>query len=73
MSKKPLRSNFTCQVIQERHWSKKAAKIPTDLTEDVVRQIGLATGMVDVKICAVDEKWSGLKFVYRRKNRPAGS
>jgi hypothetical protein len=47
-------------------WPKKAAKQPTDLTEDVVRRIGLATGLVDVKVCAVTEVWSGLKWVRRR-------
>src|SRR5215207_3724983 len=46
-------------------WPKKASRVPTDLTEDVVRAIGLQAGMVDVKVCAVDETWSGLKFVYR--------
>jgi hypothetical protein len=47
-------------------WPKKASKRPTDLTEDVVRRIGLATGLVDVKVCAIDETWSGLKFLRRR-------
>ena len=47
-------------------WPKKAAKQPTDITEDVVREIGLPTGMVDVKVCAIDEVWSGLKFLRRR-------
>ena len=50
-------------------WYKKAAKIPTDLTENRVRDIGLAHGLVDVKVCAVDERWSGLKFVYRKHDR----
>jgi hypothetical protein len=48
-------------------WPKKASRQPTDLTEDVVRRIGLATGLVDVKVCAVSDVWSGLKFVHRRK------
>jgi hypothetical protein len=47
-------------------WPKKAAKQPTDLTEDVVRRIGLAAGLVDVKVCAVSDVWSGLKFLRRR-------
>ena len=47
-------------------WPKKAARQRTDLTEDVVRRIGLATGLVDVKVCAVSEVWSGLKFLRRR-------
>ncbi len=50
---------------------------PTDLTENVVREIGLQCGLVDVKVCAIDEVWSGLKFVVRLKdravNKPAGS
>jgi hypothetical protein len=50
-------------------WPKKAARVQTDLTEDVVRRIGLAAGMVDVKVCAIDETWSGLKFVFRLKDR----
>ena len=50
-------------------WPKKSAGVPTDLTEDVVRDIGLRTGLVDVKVCAVDEIWSGLKFVRRLKDR----
>lgn len=47
-------------------WPKKASRQPTDITEDVVRRLGLATGLVDVKVCAVDEVWSGLKFLHRR-------
>jgi hypothetical protein len=50
-------------------WPKKASGVATDLTEDVVRRIGLAAGLVDVKVCAVDETWSGLKFVLRLENR----
>jgi hypothetical protein len=46
-------------------WPKKTAGIATDITETIVREGGLAAGLVDVKICAVDETWSGLKFVYR--------
>ena len=46
-------------------WPKKAAKLQTDLTDNVVREIGLRHGLVDIKVCAVDEVWSGLKFVYR--------
>jgi hypothetical protein len=47
-------------------WPKRASRQPTDVTEDVVRRLGLATGLVDVKVCAVDEVWSGLKFLHRR-------
>ena len=50
-------------------WPKKAAKIETDLTDNVVREIGLRHGLVDIKVCAVDEVWSGLKFVYRLEER----
>jgi hypothetical protein len=53
-------------------WPKKAAKIETDLTDNVVREIGLRHGLVDVKVCAVDEVWSGLKFVYRLQDRGKG-
>ena len=47
-------------------WPKKAARQQTDLTEDVVRRIGLEAGLVDVKVCAIDDVWSGLKFLRRR-------
>ena len=50
-------------------WPKKASKVETDLSEDVVRRIGLAAGLVDVKVCAVTDIWSGLKFVRRLKDR----
>ncbi len=50
-------------------WPKRASKVPTDMTEDVVREIALAGGLVDVKVCAIDEVWSGLKLVYRLKDR----
>ena len=50
-------------------WPKGSSGVPTDLTENMVREIGLKNGLVDVKVCAVDETWSGLKFVYRIKDR----
>ena len=50
-------------------WPKKASKVETDLTEDVVRELALATVLVDVKVCAVDDVWSGLKLVIRVENR----
>jgi hypothetical protein len=50
-------------------WYKKAAKLPTEITEDTVRDVALPLGLVDIKVCAVDEKWSGLKLVIRRENR----
>ena len=46
-------------------WPKKAAKVPTDVTENVIRELALPMGWVDVKVCAVDETWSGLKLVIR--------
>lgn len=50
-------------------WPKKASKVPTDLTGNIVRSIGLKSGLVDIKICAVNEIWSGLKFVIPVKDR----
>lgn len=50
-------------------WPKKAAKVPTDLTEDVIRAEALPLGFVDVKVCAVTEVWSGLKLVVRKELR----
>ncbi len=50
-------------------WYKKAAKLPTEITEDTVREAAFPLGLVDVKVCAVDEKWSGLKLVIRKENR----
>lgn len=50
-------------------WPKKASKVFTDINDSVVRRIGLESGLVDVKVCAVDEIWSGLKFVFRLKDR----
>jgi hypothetical protein len=50
-------------------WPKKAAKVPTDVTEDVVRELALPMGYVDVKVCAVDAVWSGLKLVIRVTER----
>jgi hypothetical protein len=50
-------------------WPKASSGMPTDLTENVIREIGLRNGLVDVKVCAVDEVWSGLKFVFRIKDR----
>ncbi|MBL7260486.1 DUF3052 family protein [Paractinoplanes lichenicola] len=50
-------------------WPKRASKVPTDVTEDVVREVALPTGLVDNKVCAIDEIWSGLRLVIRRENR----
>lgn len=51
-------------------WPKKASGVPTDMTENVVREIALPTGLVDNKVCAIDETWSGLRLVYRVADRP---
>jgi hypothetical protein len=50
-------------------WPKKASKVPTDVTEDVLRDVALPTGLVDVKVCAVDATWSALKLMIRRELR----
>jgi hypothetical protein len=50
-------------------WYKKSAKIPTDITEDIVRNLALKNGLVDIKVCAIDEIWSGLKLVIPVKDR----
>jgi hypothetical protein len=50
-------------------WYKKSAKIPTDITEDIVRDLALKNGLVDIKVCAIDEVWSGLKLVIPVKDR----
>lgn len=50
-------------------WPKKASKMPTDITEDTLREIILPLLLVDVKVCAVDEVWSGLKFMWRKEHR----
>ena len=52
-------------------WPKKTSGVVSDVDENFVREIGLAAGLVDVKICAIDTTWSGLKFVYRLRDRPA--
>ena len=51
-------------------WPKRASGMDTDMTETVVRELGLAAGLVDNKVCAVDQVWSGLRFVYRLTDRP---
>ncbi len=53
-------------------WPKRSSKAPTDVTEDVVRDVALPLGLVDVKVAAIDETWSGLKLVIRVENRPSG-
>ncbi len=50
-------------------WPKRASKVPTDITEDTVREIALPMGLVDNKVCAIDEVWSGLRVVWRKELR----
>jgi len=50
-------------------WPKKASRVATDVTEDVIRAVALPMGLVDIKVCAVDDTWSGLKLVIRKENR----
>jgi hypothetical protein len=52
-------------------WPKRASKVPTDVTEDIIRDVILPIGLVDVKVCAVDATWSGLKLVIRKELRSA--
>ena len=55
-------------------WPKKTSRVPTDITEDVVRAVALPTGLVDNKVCAIDDVWSGLRLVVRVENRgPSGA
>ena len=51
-------------------WPKRSSGVTTDLTEDVVREIAIANGMVDNKVCAIDDTWCGLRLVYRLRDRP---
>jgi hypothetical protein len=50
-------------------WPKRASRLPTDMTDDAVREIALPTGLVDNKVCAIDETWTALRLVIRRENR----
>ena len=50
-------------------WPKKASRVPTDITEDTVREVFLPLGLVDNKVCAIDDTWSGLRVVWRKENR----
>jgi hypothetical protein len=52
-------------------WPKRASGVPTDMTEDVVREVALPMGLVDNKVCAIDDTWSGLRLVIRREHRAA--
>jgi hypothetical protein len=63
------RSKLHSQAMVWVSWPKKSAKVPTEITEDVVREVALPLGFVDVKVCAIDETWSGLKLVVRKELR----
>ena len=63
---RPLLRSDACVWVS---WPKKAAKLPTDITEDVIRSVALPMGYVDIKVCAVSEVWSGLKLVIRKELR----
>ncbi|HMG70856.1 MAG TPA: DUF3052 domain-containing protein [Gemmatimonadaceae bacterium] len=65
----PLRDRLESNGMLWVSWPKKTSGVTTDLTEGVVRTFGLESGLVDVKVCAIDETWSGLKFVRRLKDR----
>jgi hypothetical protein len=64
-----LRDKLRPDAVVWVSWPKKAAKVPTDITEDVVRDVALPLGFVDVKVCAVSDVWSGLKLVVRKALR----
>ncbi len=64
-----LRRNLRPDATLWISWPKKAAKVPTDITEDTIRKVALPLGWVDVKVCAVSEVWSGLKLVVRKELR----
>ncbi len=67
-----LRKRITQNGVVWVSWPKKSAKIDTDITEDTIRAVALPLGFVDVKVCAVDEIWSGLKLVIRKELRTPG-
>ena len=64
-----LRQKIAEDAVVWVSWPKKSSGVPTDVTEDVIRAVALPLGFVDIKVCAVDEVWSGLKLMIRRENR----
>jgi hypothetical protein len=66
---KKLRNTIADAGVVWVSWPKKSSGVATDVTEDVIREVALPLGFVDVKVCAVDETWSGLKLMIRRENR----
>ena len=67
-----LRSKLDDAGVLWVSWPKKASGVPTDVTENTIREVALPLGYVDVKVCAVDDTWSGLKLMIRRENRATG-
>ena len=67
---KRLRNDLAPAGVIWVSWPKKASGVATDITEDTIREIALPMGLVDIKVCAVDATWSGLKLVIRKSNRP---
>ena len=65
----PLKDSIKSNGIIWISWPKKASKVPTDITEDIIRNYAIEIGLVDIKVCAVDEIWSGLKLVIPVKDR----
>jgi hypothetical protein len=68
---KKLRKKLSDEASVWVSWPKKASKVPTDITEDAIREIALPLGFVDIKVCAVTDVWSGLKLVVRKQLRKA--
>ena len=64
-----LRQKIADDAVIWASWPKKSSGVPTDITEDVIRAVALPLGFVDIKVCAVDDIWSGLKLMIRRENR----
>ena len=65
LCRKELREESTIWI----SWPKKSSKVPTEINEGLIREVALPLGFVDIKVCAVDDVWSGLKLVVRRENR----
>jgi hypothetical protein len=68
-----LRVSLHAEAVLWVSWPKRSARVVTDVTEDTIRTLALPLGFVDVKVCAVDDIWSGLKLVVRKALRPAAS
>ena len=66
-----LRKKLSSEAALWVSWPKKSSKVPTDITEDTIREVALPLGFVDIKVCTVTEVWSGLKLVVRRELRDA--